>query len=139
MYQWDLALEDANRAIELDPRSPLAYERTSTEKRNAIRMSIREAIKDWPPNLIKTQTGRICNRKQPELACEDLSPFKEYISSDTTTPQIHKSLIRAMKKYCRYIMLSHARNREKSVFDVIGARSVYDLSSPSYINKLQRF
>ncbi|KAI9454960.1 hypothetical protein HD554DRAFT_2149383 [Boletus coccyginus] len=27
MQQWDLALEDANRAIELDPRSPLAYER----------------------------------------------------------------------------------------------------------------
>ncbi|KIJ65878.1 hypothetical protein HYDPIDRAFT_109942 [Hydnomerulius pinastri MD-312] len=156
MYQWDLALEDANRAIELDPRSPLAYERkeavqyakteydrsvlrTRAEKKDAIRMSIKEAIKDWPPMLINTQTGRGCNRQQQELAFEDLSPFKEYLSSDTTTPQVRKSLVAAMKKYCRYIMLSHAWEGEESVFDVIGARSLYDLSSPSYIGKLQRF
>lgn len=91
--------------------------------------------------LINTQTGRGCNREQQELAFEDLSPFKEYISSDTTTPQIRKSLVAAMKKYCRYIMLSHAWEGEKSVFDIIGARSLYDLPSESsyYIDKLQRF
>ncbi|KIJ11813.1 hypothetical protein PAXINDRAFT_181783, partial [Paxillus involutus ATCC 200175] len=98
MHQWDLALEDANRAIELDPWSPLAYERkeavqyakteydrsilrTRADKKDAIRESIREAIKGWPPMLINTQTGRGCNRQQQELAFEDLSPFKEYLSS----------------------------------------------------------
>jgi hypothetical protein len=109
------------------------------EKKDAIRASIREAIKNWPPMLINTQTGRGCDREQQELAFEDLSPFKEYLSSDTTTPQIRKSLIEAMKKYCRYIMLSHAWEGEESVFEIIGAQSLYDLSSPSYIDKLQRF
>ncbi|KAF9219019.1 hypothetical protein BS17DRAFT_741386 [Gyrodon lividus] len=155
-HQWDLALGDANRAIELDPLSPLTYERkeavqyakteydrsvlrTRAEKKDAIRESIREAIKDWPPMLINTQTGRGCNRQQQELAFEDLSPFKEYLSSDTTTPRIRGSLVAAMKKYCRYVMLSHAWEGEKSVFDVIGARSLYDLSFPFYIDKLRRF
>ncbi|KAF8551789.1 hypothetical protein OG21DRAFT_1605097 [Imleria badia] len=158
IQRWDLALEDANRAIQLDPLSPLAYERkeavqfakteydcsvvrTRVERQNAIRESIKEAIKDWPPMLINTQTGRGCNREQQELAFEDLSPFKEYLSSDTTTPQIRKSLVAEMKKYCRYVMLSHAWEGETSVFDIIGARSLYDLSSESlyYIEKLQRF
>ncbi|KAF8131206.1 hypothetical protein EV363DRAFT_1332082 [Boletus edulis] len=89
--------------------------------------------------LINTQTGRGCNREQQELAFEDHSPFKEYLSSDTPTPQLRKSLVSAMKKYCRYIMLSHAWEGENSVFDVIGAQSLYDLSSPNYIDKLQRF
>ncbi|KAG6375034.1 hypothetical protein JVT61DRAFT_3815 [Boletus reticuloceps] len=44
-----------------------------------------------------------------------------------------------MKKYCRYIMLSHAWEGENSMFDVIGTQSLYDLSSPNYIDKLQRF
>lgn len=97
-----------------------------------------QTVRYMPRVLIDTATGRLYERKQQAEAFEELQIYSELVSSMTTQLD-HAWIYREVKKFYRYVMLSHRWEINEPLLQRVENISVYSLEpSPANI-KLQQF
>ena len=106
----------------------------------AIRQVVEQTIRHMPRVLIDTVTGRLYDKTQQAAAFEELPIYDELRSSMTTRAQLDRARIRKeVKKFYRYVMLSHRWQPNEPTFQMVENSSIYGLPSSSANNKVQRF
>ena len=105
-----------------------------------IRQVVEQIICHMPRVLIDTVTGRLYDKNQQAAAFEELPIYDELRSSMTTRAQLDRARIRKeVKKFYRYVMLSHRWQPNEPTFQMVENISIYGLPSSSANNKVQRF
>ena len=90
--------------------------------------------------LIDTITGRLYDKTQQATAFEELSIFDELRSSMTTLSQLdHARIRKEVKRFYRYVMLSHRWQPNEPTFQMVENTSMYGLPASSANSKVQRF
>ena len=91
-----------------------------------------------PLVLIDTTTGRLYDKTQQAAAFEEL-PIYDELRSSMIIQLDHARIRRAVKKFYRYVMLSHRWQPNEPTFQQVEKMSIYKLpASPAY-SKLQSF
>ena len=105
-----------------------------------IRHVIDDTIRRMPRVLVDTTTGYLYDRKRQAETFETLPIYNELVSSMTTEINLDYSRIRReVKKFYRYVMLSHRWEYDEPLLQKVEKISIYTLeASPANI-KLQRF
>ena len=103
-----------------------------------IRRVMKQTIRDTPRVLINTFSGRLCDKAEQLSVFEDLSIFKELVSSMTTQLDLPR-IEQVVKEYCRYVMLSHRWEENEPLFEKVVNKSIYDLEVSPENEKLRRF
>ncbi|KAF8550639.1 hypothetical protein OG21DRAFT_1487620 [Imleria badia] len=105
-----------------------------------IRQAVEQTVRHMPRVLIDTVTGRLYDKTQQAAAFEELPIFDELRSSMTTQTRLDHSRIRKeVKKFYRYVMLSHQWQPSEPTFQMIENTSIYDLPGSPANSKVLRF
>ena len=91
-----------------------------------------------PRVLINTTTGRLYDKRQQAEAFEALPIYCELVSSMMTELDNERTR-RVVKKFFRYVMLSHRWQPGEPTFQLIDNTSIYGLPASPANSKLQRF
>ena len=91
-----------------------------------------------PRVLVDTTTGHLYDKTRQAGVFEGLSIFDELRSSMTTCLD-HERIRNEVKKFYRYVMLSHRWEYGEPLFQRVESMSIYDLESSSANIKLQTF
>ena len=103
-----------------------------------IRHIVEQTVRHMPQVLINTTTGRLYDKRQQVEAFEALPIYCE-LASSMATELDYARIWREVKKFYRYVMLSHRWQRNEPTFQLVETTSIYGLpASPANI-KLQRF
>ena len=93
-----------------------------------------------PRVLIDTITGRLYDKTQQATAFEELSIFDELRSSMTTLSQLdHARIRKEVKRFYRYVMLSHRWQPNEPTFQMVENISIYALPASPANSKVRRF
>ena len=103
-----------------------------------IRNAVEQTIRDMPRVLIDTLTGRLYDKTQQAAAFEELPIFDE-LRSSMTTGLDHARIRREVKRFYRYVMLSHRWQPNEPTFQMVENTSIYVLSASPANSKVQRF
>ena len=103
-----------------------------------IRNAVEQTIRDMPRVLIDTLTGRLYDKTQQAAAFEELPIFDE-LRSSMTTGLDHARIRREVKRFYRYVMLSHRWQPNEPTFQMVENTSMYGLPASSANSKVQRF
>ena len=99
---------------------------------------VQQTLRHSPRVLINTTTGRLYNRAEQASAFEALPIFNELVSSMTT--RIDSTRIkREVRRYFRYVMLSHKWEEDEPLFQQVVHIAVYDLDKSPTHDKLRTF
>ena len=101
-----------------------------------------EVLKAFPPRLLHTQTGRLCNRDAQIMHFEDSQEYRQLVSStsplDTLSQTAH--IRDVLLIYFRYVTLSHRWGKSEPLLRDIENQVIYDLdTSADGLLKLQSF
>ena len=91
-----------------------------------------------PRVLLDTVTGRLYDKDQQAAAFEEL-PIYDELRSLMTTGLDYPRIRREVKKFYRYVMLSHKWQPNEPTFQQVQDTSVYELPASPTVNKLQNF
>ena len=91
-----------------------------------------------PRVLIDIATGRLFNKGQQAKAFEELPIYSELVSSMTTQLD-YAWIYREVKKFYRYVMLSHRWDLDEPLFQKVENISIYDLEASPANMKLRMF
>ena len=103
-----------------------------------IRQIVEQTIGRLPRVLIDTTTGHLYDKRQQAEAFEALPIYCELVSSMATEVD-HARIWRAVKKFYRYVMLSHRWQPNEPTFQLAETASIYGLPASPANSKLQRF
>ena len=103
-----------------------------------IRKIVERTIHHLPHVLINTTTGRLHNRTEQASTFEALPIFKELVSSMTTRID-YVRIKREVRRYFRYVMLSHRWEENEPLFKQVVHIAVYHLDQSPTHDKLRRF
>ncbi|KAF8425734.1 hypothetical protein L210DRAFT_3219341 [Boletus edulis BED1] len=109
-----------------------------TDPTLAIRGEIERTIYLMPRVLIDITTGQLHDKIQQAAAFEGLLIYDE-LRSSMTTKLDHARIQREVKKFYRYVMLSHKWQPSEPTFQTVENISIYGLPESPTNNKLQRF
>ena len=105
-----------------------------------IRKVVGQIISHMPRVLIDTITGRLYDKAQQAVAFEELPIYDELRSSMTTRIQLDNGRIRKeVKKFYRYVMLSHRWQPNEPTFQMVEKTSIFRLPTSPANSKIQRF
>ena len=91
-----------------------------------------------PRVLIDITTGHLYDKRQQAEAFEELPIYYELVSSMTT--ELDSARIwTVVKKFYRYVMLSHRWEQKEPTFQLVGTTSISGLAASPANSKLQRF
>ncbi|KAF8415453.1 hypothetical protein L210DRAFT_3586246, partial [Boletus edulis BED1] len=166
---WELALNDANKVIELDPSSPWGYERKHAALHkagdyenavNAFEAMLSKMSQSTDPELhrhyinptnTRTQAIRDSPRvlinttsgrlldKSEQAASFESLPVFKKLISSMTTIIDHTRIEHDVMQYYRYAMFSHEREDNEPRFENVIRGIVYDLEDSPTNNKLKMF
>ena len=91
-----------------------------------------------PRVLIDTTTGHLYDKKRQAEAFESLPIYHELVSSMTTLLD-HARIWRVVKKFYRYVMLSHRWQPNEPTFQLMENASIYGLPASPANHKVQNF
>ena len=122
------------------PASPISPN-GNLQIRQLIREIAFEVLKVFPPRLLYTRDGTLCDRNSQMSHFEDSHEFNQLMlsvsTSDNSPPVNH---IRAtVSEYFRYVTLSHRWGDSKPLLHDIKKRDIYDLDPTDGLSKLQSF
>ncbi|KAF8548191.1 hypothetical protein OG21DRAFT_1489599 [Imleria badia] len=103
-----------------------------------IRGAIQNAIRESPPILINTHTGRLLDKSGQASSFESQPIFHELVSSMTTDID-HARIEHEVAQYYRYAMFSHKWKDNEPLFEEVIHIVVYDLEQSLTHHKLQMF
>ncbi|KAG6379593.1 hypothetical protein JVT61DRAFT_10098 [Boletus reticuloceps] len=109
-----------------------------TDPTLAIRKEIERTIYLMPRVLIDTTTGRLHDKIHQAAAFEGLLIYDE-LRSSMTTKLDHARIQREVKKFYRYVMLSHKWQPSEPTFQTVENISIYGLPESPTNDKLQHF
>jgi hypothetical protein len=99
---------------------------------------VEETVRYMPRVLIAITTGHLYDKTQQAATFEELPIYHE-LRSSMTTQLDHAHIRRTVKKFYRYVMLSHKWQPNEPTFRQVKKISIYELpESPTY-SKLQNF
>jgi hypothetical protein len=105
-----------------------------------IRKVVEQTIRHMPRVLIDTVTGRLYDKVQQAAAFEELPIYDELRSSMTTRTRLdHARIRKEVKKFYRYVMLSHRWQPHEPTFQMVENTSIYGLPASPANSKVQRF
>ncbi|KAI9567960.1 hypothetical protein HD554DRAFT_853796 [Boletus coccyginus] len=99
---------------------------------------VQRTIRHSPCVLINTSTGRLYNKSEQASAFESLPIFNELVSS-TTTRTDYVRIKQEVRRYFRYVTLSHKWEENEPLFHQVIHIAVYDLEMSPTHDKLQTF
>ena len=113
----------------------------SLQIKQRIRDIVFEVLKVFPPRLLNTHNGMLCDRNSQVSHFENSHEFNQLVLSAST---FHNSLlvthIRAtVSTYFRYVALSHRWGDSEPLLRNIKGRVIYDLDPTDGLLKLQLF
>ena len=103
-----------------------------------IRRIIQKTTQRSPRVLIDLTDGRLRNREERTAAFESSRMFKKLVSSTTTRPDLVRTN-REVRKYFRYVMLSHRWEANEPLYQQVIDEVVYELKNSPTHDKLRRF
>ena len=103
-----------------------------------IQKAVEEIIRDMPRVLIDTVTGRLYDKAQQAAAFEEL-PIYDELRSSMTTQLDNARIRREVKRFYRYVMLSHRWQPNEPTYQMVENASIYALSASPTNSKVQRF
>ncbi|KAF8555005.1 TPR-like protein [Imleria badia] len=106
--------------------------------RATIRKIVQRTTSHLPRVLINTTTGRLHNRAELASSFEDMPIFNKLVSSMTTRID-YVRIKREVRKYFRYVMLSHKWEENEPLFQQVVHVAVYELDQSPTHHKLQTF
>ena len=106
--------------------------------RATIRRIVHLTLRQSPRVLINTTTGRLYDRAEQTSAFEAMPVFNELVSSITTRID-YVRIKREMRRYFRYVMLSHKWEDNEPLFQQMVHITVYDLDQSPTHDKLKTF
>ncbi|KAN0087899.1 hypothetical protein V8E55_006520 [Tylopilus felleus] len=106
--------------------------------RKTIRKAIQAAIRDSPPVLISTLSGRLCDKSEQAASFESLSLFDNLVSSMTTCID-HVRIKHDVTEYYHYGMFSHKWEDNEPLFEQVTRMVVYELEESPTNDKLKMF
>ncbi|KAL4064355.1 hypothetical protein J3A83DRAFT_250575 [Scleroderma citrinum] len=114
---------------------------TSSRAQHLIGDIVFDVVKDFPPRLLNTHTGMLCDRDSQMTYFEKSQEYHKLLSSasalDTIPPTSHVRNI--VSTYFRYVTLSHRWGRFEPLLRDIEGQVVYDLAPTDGLLKLQSF
>ena len=108
------------------------------DARPTIRRIIDQTIRHIPRVLIDTTTGHLYDKNRQAEVFEALPAYYKLVSSMTTQLD-HARIWRAVKKFYRYVMLSHRWQPNEPTFQLMENTSIYGLPASPTNSKLQNF
>ena len=108
------------------------------ETRVTIRRAVQDAIRESPPVLINTISGRLLDKSEQAASFESLPVFNKLISSMTTHID-HTRIEQDITQYYRYAMFSHKWEDNEPLFEKVIRIVVYDLEESPTHDKLKMF
>ena len=106
--------------------------------RTTIRKIVQQTIRHLPRVLIDTATGRLHDRADQASTFEASPIFNELVSSMKTRID-YVRIKREVRKFFRYVMLSHKWEDNEPLFQQVVHITVYDLDKSPTHDKLQTF
>jgi hypothetical protein len=106
-----------------------------SEAHVVIRKVIDTDIKNIPPRLINTSTGRLCDREAQINAFKTTMEYKKLLSGMTKDTNIREVVV----VFFQYVMLSHRWEGKEPLLHDVQDRSVYKLDAVEGTAKLQSF
>ena len=121
------------------PRSDCPSSGSPTEK--LIANIVSEVLKTFPPRLLDTYSGMLCDRVSQALHFKNSEEYKQLVSSvSALDPPLQVSHIRTIvPAYFRYVTLSHRWGNFEPLLRDIEGRVIYDLDPSDGLSKLQSF
>ncbi|KAF8545902.1 hypothetical protein OG21DRAFT_1451345 [Imleria badia] len=105
-----------------------------------IQKVVELTIRHLPRVLIDTVTGRLYDKTQQAAAFEELPIYDELRSSMTTRARLdHARIRKEVKRFYRYVMLSHRWRPNEPTFQMVENTSIYALPASPANSKVQRF
>ena len=100
-----------------------------------------EALKAFPPRLLHTEHGTLCDRDAQMMHFENSREYKQLVSSVSTLDTLSQTAyIRGVVlTYFRYVTLSHRWGKFEPLLRDIEKQVVYDLDTTDGLLKLQSF
>ncbi|KAG9310462.1 hypothetical protein JVU11DRAFT_9605 [Chiua virens] len=135
IYAFETMLAKMSESPDMDTRD---HGNKYRNARPVIRRAIQEAIRDLPPVLIDTASGRLCTRSEQASAFE-MSPICMELASTMTTQVDYNYIKQGVANYYRYVMLTHEWEDFEPLFEKIIQIAVYDLDAFPTHHKLQMF
>ncbi|KAN0087892.1 hypothetical protein V8E55_006513, partial [Tylopilus felleus] len=108
------------------------------ETRKTIQRAVQDAIRDSPPVLINTVSGRLCDKFEQAASFESLSIFDNLVSSMTTRID-HVRIKQDVTEYYRYGMFSHKWEDNEPLLGQVIRMVVYELEESPTHDKLKMF
>ena len=105
-----------------------------------VRHVVEQTIRHMPHVLVDTVTGRLYDKARQAAAFEELPIYDELRSSMTTPARLDRVRIRKeVKRFYRYVMLSHKWQPNEPTFQMVENTSIYKLPVSPANSKVQRF
>ena len=135
-----LQMRIKGRNSDLPPARP-ASPNVTLQIKQRIRDVVLEVLKVYPPRLLYTPNGMLCDRNSQISHFESSHGFNQLmlsaLTSDNSLPVTH---IRAtVSTYFRYVTLSHRWGNSEPLLRNIEGRAIYDLDTTDGLSKLQSF
>ena len=111
---------------------------TPEQTKVAIRATIENAIRESPPVLLNTDSGRLLDKSKQARSFESQPVFWELISSMTTHID-HARIEREVTAYYRYATFSHKWDDNEPLFEKVIHIVVYTLEKSPTHDKLKMF
>ena len=100
-----------------------------------------DVLKGFPPRLLDTRTGKLCDRDSQITQFEKSGEYGQLLSSmstmDTSAQVTH--IREVVSTYFRYVTLSHRWGKFEPLLRDIHGRVIYDLDPTDGLSKLQFF
>ena len=100
-----------------------------------------EVLKAFPPRLLDTYNGTLCDRGSQILHFKSSQEYEQLVSSASVldTPSQTAYIHRVVAAYFRYVTLSHRWGNLEPLLREIDGRVIYDLNLTDGVSKLQSF
>jgi len=106
-----------------------------------IKETVFDILKGFPPRLLDTRTGMLCDRDSQVAQFEKSGECNQLLSSASATdaPAQAADIRAVVSTYFRYVTLSHRWGKLEPLLHNIDGRVIYDLDPTNGILKLQSF
>ena len=100
-----------------------------------------DVLKTYPPRLLNTQSGVLCDRSTQILQFEHSHEYKQLLASSSTPDTLMQTthIREVVSTYFRYVTLSHRWANSEPLLRDIEKRLIYDLESTDGLLKLLFF
>ncbi|KAI5992845.1 hypothetical protein EDC04DRAFT_1289384 [Pisolithus marmoratus] len=113
----------------------------SSDIKQVVKKVFFETVEKFPPRLLHTRTGILCNRDTQLSRFEHSLQYKQFLSptSPRGSQQLEREISDAVLKFLGFAMLSHRWESGEPLLRDVEGKCIYDLDDTLGLVKLQSF